>query len=97
MPISICSTGAAGLLDFSATAKPDRYFAGIDDNWYLPAAVGILKHPLQPVIIGEDVYIFEWNSTAGEILTGSRRVGSKILSENDHAIGRHSSLRRRNK
>jgi hypothetical protein len=81
---------AAGLLNFSATTKPNRYLARLDNNRYLPAAIRIPKHPLQPVIIFEDVHILEWNSAAGEILTGSRRVGSKILSENKHYICCHN-------
>jgi hypothetical protein len=43
----------------------------------------MLKHLLEAVLVFEDVDVFKRNLPAGEILTGSRSVGSKIFSENN--------------
>jgi hypothetical protein len=80
-----------GHLNLSAAAEPDCYFAGFDDDRDLSAAVGVLQHPFQSVVIFQNIDVFDRNVSAGEILTGSRGVRSKVLPENKNALGWHGS------
>ena len=74
-------TGAAGLLYFSTPAKADGDFARLHDNGDLPAAFGDCQHAIETGRVFKHVDVIEWNLSTGEILTGSRRVGSKVLAE----------------
>jgi hypothetical protein len=80
-----------GHLDLSAAAEPDCYFAGFDDDRDLSAAVGVLQHSLQSVVVFENIDVFDRNFSAGEILTGPRGVRSKVLTENKNGLGWHGS------
>jgi len=68
-------------LNFSRAAETDGDFAGFDDNRYLAAAFGKLKHLLQPGFVFQDVDILMRNLATGESLPGPGRVGSEIFSE----------------
>jgi hypothetical protein len=70
--------------NLSATAETDGHFTGLNNYRYLAAAVGVLQHSRQAGCIFEHVNVFERNFSAGEILTGSRSIGSKILAEDKH-------------
>ncbi len=74
-------TGAAGLLNFSAAAETDGDFARLDDNGDLPAAFGDGQHAVETGRVFEHVDVIEWDLSAGEILTGSRGIRSKVLAE----------------
>jgi hypothetical protein len=47
----------------------------------LAAAVRVLQHKRQAGLIVEHVDVFKRNFSPGEVLTGSRSIGSKILAE----------------
>jgi hypothetical protein len=76
-------------LNLSATAETDGYFAGLDDYRYLSSAVRVLQHTRQAGGIFEDVDVFERNFAPGEILTGPRSIGSKILAEDKDWFAAH--------
>jgi hypothetical protein len=76
-------------LHFSAAAETDSDLAGLDDYRYLAAAVGVLQHTCQATVILEYVDIFEGNFSPGEILTGSRSIGSKILTKDKDGFAGH--------
>ena len=76
-------------LYLSATAETYGDLAGIDDYRYLAAAIGVFQHTRQTGVIFEHVDVFERNFSTGEILTGSRSIGSKILAENKHGFAAH--------
>ena len=81
--------GAAGQLDFSAAAEADSEFAAFDDHRNMPAALGQAEHSLQAIRIFEDIDIIEGDLATGEILTGSRGIGSKVLTVNLSFFVRH--------
>jgi hypothetical protein len=83
--------GAAGALDFSAAAESDRDFAFFYDHRYLAATVRILQHALKPLVILQNVDVFEWDLASREILTGSRSIGAQILTENENGFCYHAS------
>jgi hypothetical protein len=74
---------------FSAAAETYGDLAGFDDHRYLAAAVGVLQHTCQAVVILEYVDILEGNFSPGEILTGSRSIGSKILAKDKDGFAGH--------
>jgi hypothetical protein len=82
-------TDTVGGLNLSATAEPDGNFTGFNKDRYLPPAVGMLEHPLQSIVVLEDVDVFERNLSTGEVLAGSRSIGTKIMTENQHFFYRH--------
>jgi hypothetical protein len=63
----------------------------------LAAAVRIPKHALQALIVFEHVDVLEAHLSPAEVLTGSRGVGSEILSENENGCGHHKCLHARYK
>src|SRR5688500_18757775 len=75
--------------NLSTAAETDGNLAGLDDHRYLAAAVRMLQHTRQAGVIFEHVDVFERNFSPGEILTGSRSIGSKILAENKNWFGAH--------
>jgi hypothetical protein len=77
------------LLHFSAAAETYLDLASLDDHRYLAATVGVLQHKRQAVVILEHVDIFESDFSAGEILTGSRSIGSKILAKDKDRVAGH--------
>lgn len=42
----------------------------------------MFEHPFEAVFVLEYIDVFKGDFTAGKILTGRRRIGSKILTEN---------------
>jgi hypothetical protein len=76
-------------LDFSAAAETDGHLAGLDDHRYLAAAVRVLQHTGQAGVIFKHVDVFERNFAPGEILTGSRSIGSEILAEDKDGFVAH--------
>ena len=76
-------------LNLSAAAETHGDLAGLDDHRYLAAAVRVLQHTRQAGIIFEHVDVFERDFSPGEILTGSRGIGSKILAENKYWFAAH--------
>jgi hypothetical protein len=58
----------------------------------LAAAVGELEHTRQSGVIFEHVDVFERNFSPGEILTGSRSIGSKILAKDKNRFAAHRLL-----
>ena len=77
------------LLNFSAAAETDGHFTGFDDDRYLAPAVGMFQHARETLVVFQHIDILEGNFAAGEILTGSRSIGSKILAEDENAITDH--------
>jgi hypothetical protein len=76
-------------LNLSATAETYGDLAGLDDYRYLAAAIGVFQHTRQTGVIFEHVDVFERNFSTGEILTGSRSIGSKILAEDKDCFAAH--------
>ena len=87
--ISSWCAGAAGLLDFSAAAIADGDFACFHDHGDLAASFGNFQHALQAGWVFKHVDILERNLATGEIRTGSRSIGSKVLAENFYFVIRH--------
>jgi hypothetical protein len=52
----------------------------------------MLEHPLEAILVFEHVDVFKGNLAAGEILTGSRSVGSKIFAENNYFRCGHDAV-----
>jgi hypothetical protein len=44
----------------------------------------MFQHLFQSIVIFEDVDVIEGDVSAGEVFTGSGRVGAKILAENQY-------------
>ena len=84
--ISSWRAGTAGLLDLSAAAIADGDFACFHDHRNLAAAVGNFQHALQARWVFKHVDILERNLATGEIRTGSRGVGSKVLAKNFYFV-----------
>lgn len=80
---------APPLLHFSAAAETNGDSAGLDDHRYLAAAIRMLKHARETLVILEDVNILESNFAPGEILTGSRSIGSEILAKDKNRFVGH--------
>ena len=70
-------------------AETDGHFTGFDDDRYLAPAVGMFQHARETLVVFQHIDILERNFAAGEILTGSRSIGSKILAEDENAITDH--------
>lgn len=54
-------------------------------------AVRIFEHAPETVVVFENIDVLERYLTAGEVLTGSRGVRSKIFAENQDRFGGHGS------
>lgn len=86
---SSCESRRRRLLDFSAAAETDGDFAGLDNHRYLAAAVGMLQHACQAVVILEHVDVLKGDFAPGEILTGSRSIRSEILAKDNNRLAGH--------
>jgi hypothetical protein len=75
--------------NLSVAAETDRDFTFFHNHRYLAATVGILEHALKSFIVFQNVDILEGNLAPGEVLTGSRSVGSQILAENENRFCGH--------
>ena len=73
---------AVGCLDLSAAAEADRDLAVFYDHRDLAATIRILQHTPETLLVLQNVDVLERDLASGEILTGSRSVGSQILTEN---------------
>lgn len=89
----IDAADAIGFLNLSTPAKADCDLTGFYNHGYLPATIGMFKHPLQPVIVMKDIDIIEGNLPTGEVLTGSCSVRAKIMTVNQHFLHRLGSCR----
>jgi hypothetical protein len=49
----------------------------------------MFQHARETLVVFQHIDILERNFAAGEILTGSRSIGSKILAEDENAITDH--------
>jgi len=49
----------------------------------------MFQHASETLVVFQHIDILEGNFAAGEILTGSRSIGSKILAEDENAITDH--------
>ena len=78
--------GTAGGSDFSGAAEADGDLAVLDDHRNLAPAVGELSHALEAGVVCEDVDIVEGHFAPGEIRTGPRGIGSKILAVNSNVF-----------
>ena len=64
----------------SGPPEADGDFAAVEDDRHLPPA-GKGDHPIELFLVVLDVDVDERNLPLGVILTGRRRVGSGVLSE----------------
>lgn len=93
------NAGTAGGSDFSGAAEADGDLTVLDDHRNLPPAIGELSHALEAGFVCQDVDIVEGHFPPGEIRTGSRGIGSKILAVNSNvfrhgiAVGQSVSAR----
>ena len=69
-----------GRSDLSGAAEADGHFTVLDDHGYLAPAIGELRHALEAGIVCQDVDIVERHFAPGEVRTGSRSKGSKVLA-----------------
>ncbi len=70
----------AGGSDFSGAAEADSDLTVLDDHGNLAPAIGELPHALETGIVFQDIDIVEGHFAPGEVRTGSRGKGSKILA-----------------
>jgi hypothetical protein len=89
IPLFLLLSRRRRLLNFSAAAKTNGDCARFDDHRYLPAAIRMLKHAGKTFIVLENVDIFKGNFAPGEVLTGSRSIGSEILPKDQHGFAAH--------
>ena len=75
-------------LDRSGAAEADGDLARFDDDRNLALVVGEGQHPLEPLGILQDVDVLEGYVSLRVVLTGTPRVGSEILPE-DQNLFRH--------
>lgn len=75
-------TDAAGGSDLSGAAEADGNLAILDDHGDLTPAIGQLPHALEAGVVFQDVDIVEGHFAPGEVRTGSRSKGSKVLAVN---------------
>jgi hypothetical protein len=80
-------------LDLSAAAEANSDFARLDDYRDMATTLGIAQHLLEAFLVFQDIDVIERNFPAGEVLTGSRGVGSKILSEYQYFLACHRAAR----
>ena len=80
------NAGTAGRSDFSGAAEADGDLTVLDDHRNLPPAIGELSHALEAGFVCQDVDIVEGHFAPGEIRTGSRGIGSKILAVNSNVF-----------
>src|SRR4051812_32390584 len=73
-------TAPTGPLNPSRAAEADRDPAGLQDDWDL-APSGELDHPGELVLVLFDVDVSDGVVATRVVLTGLRRVGSGVLSE----------------
>ena len=78
---SLFYAGAAGRLDLSRAAEPNRDLAGLDDHGNFSSSVGELHHAFEAGFVFQYIDVLERNLATGEILTGSRGVRSKVLAK----------------
>jgi hypothetical protein len=55
----------------------------------LAAAIRMLEHARETLVVVEHIDVFERNFAPGEILTGSRSIGSEILAKNKNRFVGH--------
>ena len=79
---SIFGTGTAGLLNLSTAIESNGDIAVLDNDGYFAPAIGVSDHLRKAGRVFEHVDVFKRDLAAGEILTGSRSVGSEVLSVN---------------
>jgi len=71
---------AVGRSDLSGAAKADGDLAILDDHRDLAPAIGQLPHALKAGVVFQDIDIVEGYFAPGEVRTGSRSKGSKVLA-----------------
>jgi len=81
--IAACQLQAS---DPSSPAESYGDFTTFDYDRDLAVAAGELEHLLHGGRIGLDVPVFEGDLSLGVVLTGRRRVGSRVLSENQNLV-----------
>ena len=73
---------AVGSLNFSAAAEADRNLSCFHNHRHLAPAVRMFEHTFETFVVFENIDVLERYLTAGKVLTGSRRIRSKIFTEN---------------
>lgn len=77
---------AVGGSDLSGAAEADGDLAILDDYGDLAPAIGQLLHALKAGVVFQDIDIVEGYFAPGEVRTGSRSEGSKVLTVNCHVF-----------
>lgn len=65
-----------------ASAIAERHLASLDDRRDLPLSLGVLQHPFQLVLAGQNIDVFEGDLLSSIVLTGLRCIGSGVLAKN---------------
>lgn len=73
----------------SGAAEANLDLVPLDDHRNLAPVVRVLQHLLKPLLVFEDIDVFEGNLAPGEVRTGSRGESSEILTENECLVRRH--------
>ena len=71
-------------LDRSGAAEADGDLARLDDDRDLALVARDLQHPLQPLGVLQDVDVIEGHLSLRVVLTGTPRVWSEILAEDEN-------------
>ena len=87
--MTLVEAGAAGCYTSQLPPKPMVTLPRLDDHRYLAAAIRMFKHAREALVILEHVDILESNFAPGEILTGSRSIGSEILAKDKNRFAGH--------
>jgi len=82
---------APPVLDLSGAPEANRYLFAFDNDRDLAPAVGIFQHALEACFVFEDVDVVKRDLTPGVFRTGSRGIGSEILTENQNFSRQHGT------
>ena len=78
--VLLSAADAVGRSDLSGAAEADGHLAILDNHGNFAPAVGQLHHAFDTGVVFQDVDVVEGNFAPGEVRTGSRSKGSKVLA-----------------
>ena len=83
---------AVGDSNLSTAAEADGHLTRFDDDRYLAPSLGVFEHAFEAAVLFQNVDILEGYLAAGEVLTGPRSIGSKVLAKYQNGVRRHRFL-----
>ena len=88
-----CPRPTPSALEGSGSTETDGDLSLLDDHGYLTSILGVVEHLAEPVLVLQHVDVLKRDIALGVVLTGTRCVGSKIFTEDEHLVCHASPLR----